>query len=111
MGLGHRQRPDALPDKGINLWYRRNAVEQGADIEPRSADQQRDAPVCPHLGDCFAGVLCPLRSGIALGSVDMTKKPVWRLSLVRRGWPCCYNPQVTIDLARIGIDDRDRKQS
>ena len=106
----HRRSADSLPDLRIDLRHRRDAVEQGAQIESRSADENRQPPFRMDVIDLAPRHRRPVRRRAGNRPVEEAVQAVLGAGALVRGRRCAEDGQIAIDLRAVGIDDHSARR-
>ena len=97
-----------LPGRGANrlgrLGHIRQPLRQRPEVKSRAANKN-DRPLAG-LGEDRLRLAQPAADRIVDGAIDFAEEPMRRAPLLARARPGGQDPEIRIDLHRIGVDDR-----
>ena len=85
--------------------YGGEPTRERAKVKPGAADNDCRTRLLPRRREHRGGIRTPAARGIILGGIDVAVKPMRHAALLVGSRPRGDDPQVTIDLHGIGIDD------
>jgi phosphoserine phosphatase len=84
---------------------RRKSYGERFEIQPRPADEYRQASVPARVAESIFRITQPATHRIILRRIDMAVEEVRDARLLYGGWPGREKPEIAVDLHRIRIDD------
>ena len=82
VGLGHGQGTHGSADRRTNIRHRRDAIDQRAQIQARSSDQDRQFPDGMGRRDFATGIVRPSCCRTTFRAINIAEQPMWHPRLI-----------------------------